>query len=302
VRLFRTDQRGSADLCRHSFGGERDPLGIRLCVKPRGEGLETCGTSHRGEEMALEQDAFYIRTANSKILQLPFVPCSVLDDTLIEDLLSSSFKLTEVRLLFRDLLNAVEDLDSNAGALSSATLSHEGLRVWRENIHLPMRTPARIRTQGGHRPAGDPSSPMSTGQTPPPSTPPAPDVDLEYDLDDEAEEDWKTGGIPEGLLDHIRSLQVGLEKVSNATLLTHIEFGAMQKLQADDIRSLDVTAATPKCGGGQPVGWVGQSVRGGAATNRRRIISAGSLGCAGALGIASGSSHGCQDLYIHSRG
>jgi hypothetical protein len=67
-------------------------------------GAETCGTRHQGDGVALEADALYIRISRNQILGICFVPCVILADGSVEDLLNEAKELAEWQTLFADVI------------------------------------------------------------------------------------------------------------------------------------------------------------------------------------------------------
>jgi hypothetical protein len=89
-------------------------------------GAETCGTRHQGDEVALEADALYIRISrNQQILGICFVPCVILADDFVEELLNEAKELAEWQTLFADVIRASEDSDDT-------TLDVEHFNRWQQ--------------------------------------------------------------------------------------------------------------------------------------------------------------------------
>jgi hypothetical protein len=134
-----------------------------------------------------------------------------------------------VGALFTSITNAVEDHDANH------TLSGETFERWQERVRLPLRTPGRIHTS--HFPLAGEQSPLTTnGSTREPSTP---DVDLNFEMEEEEEEDWRAQETPDSMITDLRKLCLGLENVSNATSMMHRDFVGVTSLHSGDLRTLD---------------------------------------------------------------
>jgi hypothetical protein len=110
VRLVRTDDHGSQSKCRHQIGTPTSgPSSEKVCIAEKTEGVETCGTRHQGNEVALEADALYIRVGKNQILGRPFLPCSILAGDYVTELLAEAKELVDWQTLFADIIRAAED-------------------------------------------------------------------------------------------------------------------------------------------------------------------------------------------------
>ena len=195
MRLVRSDEHGSQSKCRHLIGSSGTK---KVCFSEKAEGVETCGTNHQGDEVALEANALYLQVARKQILSSPFLPCSILAESYIQELLTDSRELVDWKALFADVLRASEDS-------SHATVDASLLRLWQENIQMPLRTPGRIRTRLMGSPSAD-SEICGEVQTPMVHTAETPDVDIDFEIDPEAFAEWKAAGLPGGMVDALHSM------------------------------------------------------------------------------------------------
>ena len=140
MRLVRTNGHGSQSKCHHQIGTASGPTSKKVCFAERAEGAETCGTRHQGKEVALEANALYICVGKNQILGKPFLPCTILADDYITELLAEAKELVDWQTLFADIIRAAEDS-------SHATIDAELLIQWQDNILRPLQTPGRIRTR-----------------------------------------------------------------------------------------------------------------------------------------------------------
>jgi hypothetical protein len=81
-----TDSRGSLEKCRHLIGAGAD----KVCFNERRLHAEICGITHRGDKVAFEPDALYVRLTPKQILLGPFVPCIMITEEFVERLLDMS--------------------------------------------------------------------------------------------------------------------------------------------------------------------------------------------------------------------
>ena len=227
-RLVRTDEHGSQSKCRHLIGSSGSE---KVCFVEKAEGVETCGTNHQGDEVAVEANALYILIARKQILSSPFIPCSILAESYVEELLSDPRELVDWQTLFVDILRASEDS-------SHATVDAAALLQWQESIQMPLRTPGRIRTRLMASPSED-SEISGEPQTPTVLMPDTPDVDVDFNIDPEAFSEWKEAGLPFAMVDALHAMEQGLDKANLAVLGLHRDFGAMGAVMADDIHALD---------------------------------------------------------------
>ena len=112
MRLVCSDDRGSQDKCRHRIGASLDQGNDRICMADKVAGAETCGTRHQGDEIALEADALYILLGRHRITGRPFLPCALLEEGFVSELLSTSRELADWQALFSDIILASEDAGS----------------------------------------------------------------------------------------------------------------------------------------------------------------------------------------------
>jgi hypothetical protein len=73
-------------------------------MAPHGENIETCGTSHRGDPVALESKSFYILRQTSpsqQILASPFLHASRLTLEFVTELLQEQHDLSEWAQIFQ---------------------------------------------------------------------------------------------------------------------------------------------------------------------------------------------------------
>jgi hypothetical protein len=173
--------------------------------------------------MALEPNSLYVQATKGKIFLLPYLPCAVLEEPFIMALLEQTKDLSEWSALFTRIINDLED----HGAKHA--LSGETFERWQERVRLLLRT--------SRSPLAREQSPLTIdGSIREPSTP---DVDLDFKMEEEGEEEWKKQGTPESLIEDLRRLRVGLEKVSSTTLMMHREFAGVSALHSGDLRTLD---------------------------------------------------------------
>jgi hypothetical protein len=232
VRLVRTDGHGSQSRCRHQIGTASGPTSEKVCIAERTEGAETCGTRHQGEEVALEADALYIRVAKNQILGRPFLPCTILAEDYVTELLAETKELVDWQTLFADIIRAAEDS-------SHATIDAELLHQWQDSILRPLRTPGRIRTRLMASPSEDSEISGEERAAGIQDAPDTPDVNIGFTVEPETFEEWSRVGLPESLIDTLRALQQGLDKANIAILGLHRDFSAMGGVMADDIHALD---------------------------------------------------------------
>ena len=231
MRLVRTDEHGSQSSCRHQIGSTNGPSNEKVCMADKAEGGETCGTRHQGNEVALEADAFYIRVARNQILGRPFLPCSILSEEYVTELLADSKELIDWQTLFADILRASEDS-------SHATMDAQRVQEWQDSIVMPLRTPGRIRTRLMPSPSED-SEISVEPRTPGIHSPDTPEVDLNFVVEPEVYHEWTQGGLPPSLGSTIRSMEQGLDKANVAILGLHRDFSAMGAVMAGDVHALD---------------------------------------------------------------
>jgi hypothetical protein len=243
VRLIRTDGQGNVEWCRHTLGSSENSIETKLCIKQKSPGYETCGTRHQGEEVALEPNALFIKFSKDRLLQAPFVPCLILEETFIQELLQGLYSLAEARSLFRDLVTAAGDMSTTEG--QQPIMDHEVMGRWRREIQGPMRTPSRAgrpprKLVSAAEAADDATapSPISPGFSEP-SDPASPSLDLEYTFDDIDQRAWQQS-LPDGLWDFILTLKTGLEKASRTALLAHQENADRWASAGRDLHALDV--------------------------------------------------------------
>jgi hypothetical protein len=239
VRLIRTNSTGNSEWCCHALGPEDTDTETKtkICTKLKRQGSETCGTRHQGIVVALEPDAIYIKPAKDRIFLGPYVPCLLLEESYVEELTREVYDLVEVRTLLRDLVTASQDLPPK--------IDREAIDHWRREINGPLHTPLRTRPLSGHQvivedesDEDDLSSPSSPGFSPERDLA-TPSVNVEYAVEDSDEVRWDQE-LPTGLWDFIVSLKVGLEKASNALLLTHEESIAKWNTTGRDFHALEV--------------------------------------------------------------
>ena len=241
VRLVCLDEHGSQSKCQHLIGSSGNE---KVCFVDKAEGVETCGTNHQGDEVALEANALYIQVARKQILSSPFLPCSILADTYVEELLAQPRELVDWQTLFIDILRASEDS-------SHATVDAAMLLQWQENIQMPLRTPGRIRTRLMASPSED-SEISGEPQTPTVLMPDTPEADIDFGSDPEAFAEWKSVGLPADMVDALHAMEQGLDKANSAVLGLHRDFGAMGAVMADDIHALDCRLQSLRATVGNP--------------------------------------------------
>jgi hypothetical protein len=228
VRLVRVDEFGCRSKCRHEIGLSNE----KLCMAEKaGDGVETCGVRHHGEEVALEANACYIRIARNQILARPFLPCAILAEDYLEELLADSKELVDWQTLFADIIRTAEDSNH-------ATVDARMVGRWQDNLRLPLRTPGRIRPRLLLSPADD-SEISADARTPGVHIPDTPEVDLNFSVDPETYEAWAEVGLPVSLVTTLQAMEQGLDKANVAILGLHRDFGAMVGVMSDDVHALD---------------------------------------------------------------
>jgi hypothetical protein len=205
---------------------------------------ERCGTHHQGDEVALEADALYIRISRNQILGVRFVPCVILADDFVEELLNEAKELAEWQTLFADVIRASEDSDDT-------TLDSEHFNRWQRSINMPLQTPGRVRA----RLMGSPSeeSESSGAGHVISQVPNTPEVDMGFEVDPGTFEEATQAGIPETVVAALRDMAQAIDKANSAILGLHRNFGAVGGVMADDLHALDVrvqslqtTVGTPR--------------------------------------------------------
>jgi hypothetical protein len=101
LQILLTDEHGSMELCRHGVGTVETSV-----HDTSGGNIETCGTSHHGDPVALEPKTFYILWQTSPSQQILLIPClhaSRLAAELIEELLQEQQDLSEWAQIFRTI-------------------------------------------------------------------------------------------------------------------------------------------------------------------------------------------------------
>jgi hypothetical protein len=227
VRLVRIDKHGSQAKCRHQIGSSNE----KVCIADKAEGVETCGTRHQGDKVALEADSFYICISRNQILGRPFLPCAILTEDYVEELLSQSKELIDWKTLFADIIRCSEDA-------SHTTVDAGLVERWQGNISMPLRTPGRIRTRLLSSPAED-SKISADARTPGIHAPDTPEVDLNFSVEPEAYEEWAQTGLPPSLISTLQAMEQGLDKANVAILGLHRDFSAMGAVVSNDVYSLD---------------------------------------------------------------
>jgi hypothetical protein len=151
---------------------------MRRCVYCReGRGSQDLrGTQHQGDgdEIALEVDTFYICIGCNQILGLPFLPCVILSDHYMAELLVSSKELVDWQTQFADIIRAAEDS-------SHAMVDAGVVECWKNHPRLPLRTPGCIMTKLLSSPVED--SDISTkARTPGIHALDTPEVDMNFSV------------------------------------------------------------------------------------------------------------------------
>jgi hypothetical protein len=131
LRLVRTDEYGSQAKCQHRIGACNDPTTEKVCMADKMSGAETCGTRHQGNEVALEADALYIRISRTHILGIRFIPCVILADDFVDELLNEAKELAEWQTLFAEVIRASENSDDT-------TLDAEHFNRWQQSINMSL--------------------------------------------------------------------------------------------------------------------------------------------------------------------
>jgi hypothetical protein len=122
----------------------------------------------------LEADALYIRISRTQILGICFIPCVILADDFVDELLNEAKELAEWQTLFAEVIRASENSDDT-------TLDAEHFNRWQRSINMSLRMPGRVRT----RLMGSPSeeSESSGAGHVISQVPNTPEVDMGFEVD-----------------------------------------------------------------------------------------------------------------------
>jgi hypothetical protein len=218
LRLVRTDEYGSQGKCRHRIGASNDPTKKKVCMADKMSGAETYDRRHQGDRVALEANALYIRISHNQILGIRSVPCLILADDFIEELLNEAKELAKWQTLFADIIRASEDSDGT-------TLDAEHFNRWQQSINMPLQTPGTVRT----RLMGSPSeeSESSGAGHVNSQVPNTLEVDMGFEVDPGTFEEATKAEILETMVAALRDMAQAIYKANSAILGLHRNFGAV---------------------------------------------------------------------------
>jgi hypothetical protein len=255
LRLYLTDDSGSTGLCRHGLGSSGD----KICFSLKKEDAQTCGVNHRGNQVALDPNMFYILTKTSSPrlqgLQSPSLDTSRLASYFIEHIRQRSKELSEWYRFFA-LVNLT--LDNFEGSIDLSRVEAQESRLGQ-----PLRTPGRSR--GRLRFDEDPEEQeeegTSLGQASSsgalsawdllPETPVMSDegCSTEEERDTWTRPSGTTGTVPANLVRTIHALQQGLEENTNNLIMMHRELSGRWVLISEDLKTVRQPDCSSKSGG-----------------------------------------------------